>query len=80
MPRTVANVTEDEVLAWAVATGATFPVMMDRDGSYSTYDRVDSSAPFPLDVLIDQQGVVRYVSTRYEPAVIEALVQELLGG
>ncbi|HJN77372.1 MAG TPA: hypothetical protein QGF58_25840 [Myxococcota bacterium] len=31
-----------------------------------------------LDVVVDQEGVVRFVDTRYDPDTIEALIDELL--
>lgn len=71
-------ISDSDVLAWFEATGATFPVMVDDDRTYGRYDATGSTAPFPLDVVVDQQGVVRFVDTRYDPDTIEAVIDELL--
>ena len=39
---------------------------------------MEESAPFPLDVLVDKQGVVRYVSERFDPDELTAEVNALL--
>ena len=74
----IESISDAEVLAWFEATGATFPVMVDDDGTYRRYDDTGASAPFPLDVVVDQQGVIRFVDTRYDPDTIEAVIDELL--
>ena len=78
MPMTVAGVDAQTVVDFAAYTGVTFPVMMDDDQTYRDYDQVGATAPFPLDVVIDKEGVVRYVSTRYEPEELTAVIASLL--
>ena len=78
MPGAIGDVTDETFLLFAEGAGATFPVMFDADGTYYTYDAVGASAPFPLDVLVDKNGVVRRVSTRYDPDTMEELVRELV--
>lgn len=63
-------------------TGATFPVGWELGGasSYSQF-RVsggNSISPFPLDVVIDRDGVVRYVNREYEPAAMQAAIDAAL--
>jgi hypothetical protein len=77
MAWSVASVTDTTIEAFVEETGVDFPVFRDLAGTYNEYDQVGSSAPFPLDVVIDKNGIVRYVSTRYEPDVIEELILEL---
>lgn len=48
-------------------------------GTYNQYDAVGASAPFPLDVVVDQDGAIAYVDTRYDPAAMEAVIEGLLG-
>lgn len=74
----IESISDADVLAWFEATGATFPVMVDDSRTYGSYDATGSTAPFPLDVVVDQQGVVRFVDTRYDPYTIEAVIDELL--
>jgi len=71
-------VTDDLLRAWVAATGVTFPVMPDTAGTYGQYEAVGSTAPFPLDVIVDQQGTVQYVNTRYDPDAMAAVVEALL--
>ncbi len=75
----VTGVTDETVLAWLEEAGATYPVMRDLAGTYGDYDHLGATAPFPLDVLVDQEGIVRYVDTRYDPDALEAVIENLLG-
>ncbi len=72
------GVTDDLVRDFAEHNGVTFPVMRDPSGTYGQYDSVGSSAPFPLDVIVDQDGIVRYVDTRFEPDVLQEVIDGLL--
>ncbi|MFT7520971.1 MAG: hypothetical protein ACI9MC_003122 [Kiritimatiellia bacterium] len=78
MGMTVANVKPETVIRWVDNTGVGFPVFMDESNTYNRYDQTAASAPFPLDVVIDKRGVVRYVSTRYEPEKIETVIEQLM--
>ncbi|MCG8419005.1 MAG: hypothetical protein MJE77_13795 [Proteobacteria bacterium] len=63
-------------------TGASFPLGFDFQGSYARFRRGGGEAisPFPLDVIIDSQGVVRYVSREYEASAIGAVLDSVLSG
>ncbi|NCG20387.1 MAG: hypothetical protein GWP91_15365 [Rhodobacterales bacterium] len=52
--------------------------MRDASATYGQYDVVQESAPFPLDVLGDKRGGVRYVSERIDPDDITAEANALL--
>ncbi len=52
--------------------------MYDADDTYDAYDRSEATAPFPLDVIVDQQGIVRYVAAEYDPDAMRAVIEELL--
>ena len=59
--------------------GLKFPVLVDDRGLvYDDYSQ-NGMTPFPLDYIIDQNGIVRYVNTEYRPqemiAIIESLVE-----
>ena len=59
--------------------GVTFPVLLDPAGGvYLTYSNGGQS-PFPLDYIIDQQGVIRYIATEYDPDEMIRTIEELLG-
>jgi len=72
----------DEVLRQFIAqTGVTFDVLRDRDDSYSLFRRSLAEltiSPFPLDVIIDQDG--RLVSARgeYDAAGLQRDIERLL--
>ena len=53
-------------------------MMIDSSNTYGQYDQVGASAPFPLDVIVDQQGVVRYLNTRYDPGGMADVIDGLL--
>ncbi len=70
--------TDDLVRDFAEHHAVTFPVMRDPGGTYGQYDDVGATAPFPLDVVVDQQGIVQYVDTRFDPDVLEDTINDLL--
>ncbi len=74
----VEGVTDDAIEAFAADHGATFPLMRDADETFFRYLHGDWTSPFPLEVVIDQQGIVRYVETRYVPEELEQVLEGLL--
>jgi len=59
--------------------GVTFPVLLDPVGeTYMTYSNGGMS-PFPLDYVIDQDGIIQYIATEYNPQEIIQVIEELLG-
>lgn len=77
-PFSVTGVPDQLVREFAEQNGATFPVMRDPSGTYGEHDSVGSTAPFPLDVTVDQEGIVQYVDTRFEPDVLQQRIDALL--
>lgn len=61
-------------------TGITFPVAFDHKGSYRSFRGLGGAglAPFPLDVIIDQQGRIAYVSRKYEAKRMTTVIDRLL--
>lgn len=66
--------------AFREQTGVTFPIGWDPDLSYATFRPAggDSISPFPLDVIIDRDGVIRYVNREYEASAMTAVIESLL--
>lgn len=59
--------------------GVTFPILLDDMGEvYMTYSNGGQS-PFPLDYIIDQDGIIQYIATEYNPDEIIQVIEELLG-
>jgi peroxiredoxin len=59
-------------------TGITFPIMKDQStlGLYAFPDGV--GYPYPRDVVIDKNGVVRSIKNSFDAGAMDTLVQELL--
>jgi len=71
--------TTEIVQQFIAQTGITFPVAWDQF-SYSAFRAAGGGgvAPFPLDVVIDQNGTVAYVSREYQAAAMQAVIESLL--
>ena len=54
-----------------------FPIMNDALGHYRSLEQTQATAPFPLDVLVDREGHIAYISTHYDPDAIEAVLDGL---
>ena len=63
--------------------GVRIPVLLDTGGgqylSY-LYDGIEPWAPFPIHVVIDQEGVIRYLDFQNDPPALRAVVDGLLAG
>ncbi len=70
--------TPEIVQAFVEQTGATFPVGWDTLGTYRAFRTGSGISPFPLDVIIDQQGRVAYVAREFDAAAMTAVVERLL--
>lgn len=70
------------VAAFVANQGVTFPVAVEETAitpTYSTIEGVyDGANPYPVDILVDKNGIIRYISREYDPAGLDAKVQELL--
>lgn len=68
----------DTVSAFRDQTNVTFPLLL-SDQTYSQYANVDGSiSPYPLDVIIDKSGTIRYVRHKFDPQAMQALIEQLL--
>lgn len=69
-----------EVQDFCENLGVTFTVALEE--SSATYDafaaNFEGLNPYPIDILIDKEGIVRHVSREYDADELEAKVQELL--
>ena len=53
--------------------------LMDQNESvYRSYDPPESFAPFPLQVIVDQTGVIRYVSGEYDALAVRRVIDSLI--
>lgn len=71
--------TEEILRAFAEQTGVTFPLLLDPDrAAVQGYDFGPSISPYPLDVIVDRDGVVRYLGHEYDAAALRAAVESVL--
>ena len=55
------------------------PSLMDLSKStYQSYPQAETFAPFPLQVVIDQEGVIRYLAFQYEAEAVRHAIDALL--
>ncbi len=60
-------------------TGVSFPLLL-GDTSKSKYAHPDATiSPYPIDVIVDRQGTIRYLRHEYDPAAMDAVLEGLLG-
>ncbi len=71
---------DDDALVrqFVAQTGVTFPVGWDQSRSYSQLHPGGAISPFPLDVVIDQEGRIAYLSARYDGSEILRVTESLL--
>jgi hypothetical protein len=59
-------------------TGVTFPLLV-GDRTFSEYAAPDGAiSPYPIDVIIDKKGVIRYLRREFDGEAMEATIQALL--
>ncbi len=71
----------DKVEAYKDYTGATFPILLDSDGSvFEEYQQASAfwSAAYPQDWIVDVDGKVAYLNNGYEPDEMIAVLEEQL--
>lgn len=65
------------IQAFIEQANVSFPVVMDR-GQTVTYAAGLGISPFPVDLVIDREGVIRYLRHEYDPdALREAVLAAL---
>ncbi len=58
--------------------GLTYPVLFDQGGTvYSSYV-MSGISPYPRDVIIDQNGIIAYMHSEYDPQYMLKTVNDLL--
>ena len=70
---------EYTISVFIAQTGWTHPVLMDQTASvYQLYQLDGSVSPFPLDYIIDRDGIIRYGLTDYDPWQMRVTLDLLL--
>ena len=65
------------VQAFVDQTGVTFPVGWDATGSYFDFPNEGAISPFPLDVVVDREGRIAYISREYDAEALRQVVEQL---
>jgi peroxiredoxin len=59
--------------------GVTYPVGVEETMSYEMFGNAfDGTNPYPVDVIVDKQGIIRYVAREYDPAAMQVVIEALL--
>jgi peroxiredoxin len=57
----------------------TYPVGIEETDTYGLFGNAFAGTnPYPVDVIVDKQGIIRYVAREYDPAAMEAVIERLL--
>lgn len=71
--------TMEGVTAYVEELGVTYPSGLETTSSYFQFvENYAGANPFPLQVLVDRTGTIRYVATQYDPITLEAMIAQLL--
>lgn len=60
------------------ATGTTFPILKDTEDTFADYTLEQANSPYPLDVVLDANGTIVYLSRSYDPDALHAAVESVL--
>jgi hypothetical protein len=75
------NPRDDFSTAWDFleANQVRLPCLLDQSGVYDAYERPDDAfAPFPMQVVVDGAGVIRYASGQNDADALRAVIDGLL--
>lgn len=71
--------TIDGVQAFADNMGLPFPIGLETS---TTYDQIqanyDGANPYPTDVIVDRDGIIRYIAVEYDPDSMKRVLDQLL--
>lgn len=59
--------------------GVTYPVGLEETANYQAFvEHFKGPNPFPVDVIVDRNGTMTYVSREYDPGTMTAIIERLL--
>jgi hypothetical protein len=68
-----------ELQAFVDDLGVTYPVGVEETMNYELFgDSFEGANPYPVDVIVDKTGIIRYVAREYDPARMQQVIDELL--
>jgi len=70
-----------QVQQYSVNAHATYPIGLEVDTD--TYGALNANFqgpnPFPVDVIVDRNGIIQYVAREYDPDRMQTVIESLLG-
>ena len=67
------------VEAFADDLSVTFPVGIEETMNYEAFGSNFAGAnPYPVDIIVDKAGIIRYVAREYDPSRMKQVIDELL--
>lgn len=64
---------------FAERLGLTFPVGLEETSNYPALtERFRGANPFPVDVVVDRDGIIRYIAREYDPVALADIIDALL--
>jgi peroxiredoxin len=68
-----------EVEAFCETLGITYPIGIEESMTYEMFGSAfEGTNPYPVDVIVDKQGIIRYVAREYDPVAMQRVLDELL--
>lgn len=59
--------------------GVTYPVGLEETSNYPAFaENYRGANPFPVDIIVDREGVIRYIAREYDPAAMTQVIERLL--
>lgn len=69
----------EQVKAFCDDIGVTYPVGVEETETYELFSQsFDGANPYPIDVIVDKRGIIRYVAREYDPTRMKEVIDELL--
>ena len=67
------------VQAFTSKLGVTFPVGLEETSNYPAFtENFRGANPFPVDIIVDRSGTIRYIAREYDPIAMRTVIAELL--
>ena len=58
--------------------GITFPIVVDADDHLHSFEAGVAITPYPLDVVVDEDGTIVYLSREFDLDTLTAIIETLL--
>ena len=67
------------VQAFTSKMGVTFPIGLEETSNYPAFaENFRGANPFPVDIIVDREGIIRYIAREYDPNAMSHVIETLL--